>query len=123
MRKFRPRLMLMVLLLFALTACSSETKSVKEGPPIEVFWRSTQASLFPGQRIEKLTVTREAECQLTENTKASFGYVSEWVVEYAVNISQQDGKTSNLNLRSVVAQKENGEWVESGWPNGMCTDR
>jgi len=125
MRNLRLRLIttLMVLVLSALTACTGETTSANDGPPVEVFWRLAQASLLPGQRIDQLTVTREAECQLSENTKASFGYVSEWVVEYAVNITHQDGKTSALNRRSVVAQKENGEWVQSGWPNGMCTDR
>lgn len=117
------RRILALLALLLLTACSNQPVAANDSPPVEVFWRLEQDSLLPGQRIDQLTVTREAECQVSENTKASFGYVSEWVVEYAVNITHQDGKTSPLNRRSVVAQKENGEWVQSGWPNGMCTDR
>jgi hypothetical protein len=118
--------LLLVLIVFALvyvTACSRQTVAKRDGPPEEIFWRIAQESLLPGERIENLTIIRSAECQLSANTKASFGYVSEWVVDYETEISGKDGSRSSSDKKTkVVALKENGEWVKSGRGMIMCTD-
>jgi len=98
--------------LVSLAACSGQTATRTDGPPEEVLWRLAQESLLPGQRIENLTIVRIAECQLSANTKASFGYDAEWVVEYTTDISQQNGNRSSHNEETVVvALKENGQWI------------
>jgi len=124
MKKTYVLLIFLALIAVVVVACSNQATPTNSGPPEEVFWRMAQESLLPGHRIESLAIVRKAECQLSDNTKASFGYVSEWVVEYETVIFDKNrSRTSSDTETRVVALKENGEWVKSGLGSRMCTDR